>query len=852
MTIWRITKVPIRQNANMCIDSMRQILFSIHGYRREQIALEVLFYHEQGEEILIYFVLRNGNSDIVSFIDMQLKTANYQYEKLNLSETHKLQQQISQISAIETNMVAKTEKMVTTMSVQEGYYYWVDPLLAKDGEDNNFVSLFQMLQNCSNSFVLFEVMPTYLENYEQESLSYLDMILGPRVNVGINNTAGFGYEPYALPAYQAYHHCIENRNKPFFTYNMIIGSASGNGSLLSNQLISILKAHSVNAPDFQIINVCPVCYTESAFPYAMTNLIMKQYRDMVIWGGNMVAPNTLFRYPYIMTIEEVLTFFHMPIDDGDIVGISGSVHQRSNELLDKHVTDTNNILFGTLMGESNVWIGASTKDFAKHAVIVGMPGTGKTTFSLNLLLQFYKKGIPFLAVEPTKSEYRALLNAIPDLQIFTPGNKEISPFVLNPFIPPKGIPIIKYIPSLFSAFQAAFSMPSPLDSAFLKAIRMAYTKYGWRDYSQAGDADVTPFGMHEFIMVFKDMIQNMNYGKDVKGNLQSAGALRLANIIDQNKDIFDTIHTIPIEDLLKKPTVIELNAIDNMEQKSLIMAILLINISVYIKNNQTEGATLQNVILMDEAHVLLDANGRNDSGDSKNENFAAKLIVNLIAEIRAYGTSIIIADQRPSMLGSPIIANTDIKIMFRLTDKREKELIGNSTDMDDNMQRQLSNLEMRQAFVYYHRLLQPQLVITPDIRKNNKIRLTVKDSEVKEKNNYWKNRGYLLKPHLYCKFCRTPEGQCNYRIKADAEYFANLVLDNVGDKIEDVPMLITKCNSIPFYLKSKLVQYEDGTKDALIICIRIAFLRKVEMEKGLRLPIRYCDLLLSSPEVRHN
>ena len=69
-----------------------------------------------------------------------------------------------------------------------------------------------------------------------------------------------------------------------------------------------------------------------------------------------------------------------------------------------------------------VHAGIPINQFTKHALIVGMPGSGKTNFSLGILLQFWKGfGLPFLAIEPTKTEYRALIDVIPDLQVFSPG-----------------------------------------------------------------------------------------------------------------------------------------------------------------------------------------------------------------------------------------------------------------------------------------------------------------------------------------------------------------------------------------------------------------------------------------------
>lgn len=225
---------------------------------------------------------------------------------------------------------------------------------------------------------------------------------------------------------------------------------------------------------------------------------------------------------------------------------------------------------------------------------------------------------------------------------------------MNPFLPPKGITIEKFIPSLYNAFRAAFSMPSPLDTLFLKAIQKAYIQYGWRDYSKLGDPEVTVFGLQEFIKVFKKIISETNYGKEVRGNLESGGILRLSNLIEQNRNIFDTLHAIPVDDLLKKPTIIELNAIDNPEQKSLIMALLLINVCAHIKNNQRGDGKVKNAIMIDEAHVLLKQRNHLSENSPDTQDSAVQSVENMIAEVRSYGTAVIITDQRPSAVGKQL------------------------------------------------------------------------------------------------------------------------------------------------------------------------------------------------------
>ena len=63
--------------------------------------------------------------------------------------------------------------------------------------------------------------------------------------------------------------------------------------------------------------------------------------------------------------------------------------------------------------------------------------------------------------------------------------------------------------------------------------------------------------------------------------MRSAGVFRLMNLIVQGGNVYDNINCIPISDILSKPTVIELNSIESYEQKSLFMALILIDICIF-------------------------------------------------------------------------------------------------------------------------------------------------------------------------------------------------------------------------------------------------------------------------------
>ena len=203
---------------------------------------------------------------------------------------------------------------------------------------------------------------------------------------------------------------------------------------------------------------------------------------------------------------------------------------------------------------------------AKHMLVVGTPGSGKTTFSVGLLDHLWKEHhIPFLVIEPAKNEYRALVQSIPDLQVFTPGKNFISPFVFNPFVPPKNVKLETCKSTLKTAFAAAVSMSTPLDKIFEESINNCYSDFRWLDTYTVDDKGRT-FNITDFIKCFQETFDSIGFTGDAK-NIGRAGVVRLNSLVN----LFDNYHSIPIEDILSKPTIIELAAIENSDQKELII-----------------------------------------------------------------------------------------------------------------------------------------------------------------------------------------------------------------------------------------------------------------------------------------
>ena len=85
------------------------------------------------------------------------------------------------------------------------------------------------------------------------------------------------------------------------------------------------------------------------------------------------------------------------------------------------------------------------------------------------------------------------------------------------------------------------------------------------------------------------------------------------------------------------------------------------------------------------------------------------MITNAIAEMRKYGEGFIIADQAPALLDMAAIRNTNTKIIMRLPDLADRELVGKAANLTDEQITELAKLPLGVAAVYQNEWIQPIL-----------------------------------------------------------------------------------------------------------------------------------------------
>ena len=239
------------------------------------------------------------------------------------------------------------------------------------------------------------------------------------------------------------------------------------------------------------------------------------------------------------------------------------------------------------------------------------------------------------------------------------------------------------------AFCGAFEMEAPTKAALQNLLVYTYHKFGWNTGEIATGQRKYP--------VIKDLINylpqfcndELVYGNEVSSNIQGSLLNRLKTLSEGTVgSIVDCESGISAEKLCNEKALIELDELP-ISIKPFIANLLVVKINEYLRQRDANGA-LKNTIVLEEAHNVFGETSNNSVKTSKD--IASEYFSNLLSEIRAYGTSLIIVDQSPSDINSNAIANTSIKITHALSTKDDADTISYAYGFTEYQKQQLTNL----------------------------------------------------------------------------------------------------------------------------------------------------------------
>lgn len=814
------------------------------GYARD-ISLELLWTTEgvknqpYNAEIKLFLIVRTIErseekacalaAGILKVCQSTLSLQKYEYKEKTGED---LLYVVNQIQDASIKAIVKEEKIENLQNQMLPYCYAFDRIPVSGNDLSKVVNTLIDFPNCAVSFQLIPVMYDANEIGEiDRETQMLEMLSHGVMDQGVGNVSFTLAEKHAV----TFKYYSEHKSAPLFRYNILIYGDSTAISGISSRVYGQIAAGKDSTANLQLADIpANQVNKDSNFyplPWAVGEVLINRNRNSQIWNSGQFS-NALYRLPYIITAEEASEFFRLPIGS-DVVSAGLRVNEsgKVSKTYTDNIINAGDIKVGKLRSSSKGdEIGFSLKDLAKHMLVVGTPGSGKTNFSVGLLDRLWKEHhIPFLVIEPAKNEYRALVQSIPDLQVFTPGKNFISPFVFNPFVPPKNVKLETYKSTLKTAFGAAVSMATPLDLIFEEAINNCYSDFKWLDTYTVDDKGKI-FNIMDFIRCFQETFDAIGYTGDSK-NIGRAGVVRLNSLVN----LFDNYFSIPIEDMLQKPTVIELAAIENSDQKALIIALLLLSILSYVNSNYVGEGDLRNVILLEEAHVLLDASSAAGPGEANPSAIAQGLVKRMLAEIRSYGVGLVIADQSPRKVSTDVVALTDMKMVFRLVESMDKQIIADSTNMSDAQAQRMSKLKPGEAFLFFNKLDEPEEVITPEYRLENKISITLSDEEIHRLSIYWEDKQELLRPYPQCQMVECCSKTCDYNRRVLAREIARRIfVKHFKPEMKERDAL-----DYVFGRITRLVQEElngEPFSKELLLCVKVHLWRRIRY--GTKIPVK--------------
>ena len=352
------------------------------------------------------------------------------------------------------------------------------------------------------------------------------------------------------------------------------------------------------------------------------------------------------------------------------------------------------------------------QSLSMHTFITGSTGSGKSNTVYQILSQLSKKNVKFLVVEPAKGEYRNVFGKDKNVSVYGTNPMLNELLRINPFSFPKEIHIYEHLDRLVEIFNVCWPMYAAMPAILKDAIERAYVKAGWdlRKSKNKYDGNLFP----NFIDVLQqiDVVMEMSqYSSDNKGDYKGALSTRLRSLTNGINGLVFTSDETSSEDLFDKNVIVDLSRVGSSETKSLIMGLLVMKLQEHRIATCTEmNAKLNHVTVLEEAHNLLKRTSTEQSSEGSNLlGKSVEMLTNAIAEMRTYGEGFIIADQSPGLLDMAVIRNTNTKIIMRLPEYSDRELVGRAASLNEEQITELAKLSKGVAAIYQNDWLEAVL-----------------------------------------------------------------------------------------------------------------------------------------------
>ena len=362
--------------------------------------------------------------------------------------------------------------------------------------------------------------------------------------------------------------------------------------------------------------------------------------------------------------------------------------------------------------ESETDVHLDRDSLTMHTFVTGSTGSGKSNtiyVFLNQLRILYQ--IPFLVIEPAKGEYKNLFGHLPDVSVYGTNPNKYNLIRINPFSFPSDVHILEHMDRLVEIFNVCWPMYAAMPAILKEAMERAYTVAGWDITASINSKGEIFPNFSDLLEHIEAVINESQYSAESKGDYSGALCTRVRSLTNGLNGLILRNDELSAAELFDKNVIVDLSRVGAAETKSLLMGLLVMKLNEYRMASGKFNSPLSHITVLEEAHNLLKRTPTEQSSEGANLlGKSVEMLANSIAEMRTYGEGFIIADQSPGLLDMSVIRNTNTKIILRLPEQSDRELVGLAACLNEDQIKELAKLERGVAAVYQNDWVEAVLV----------------------------------------------------------------------------------------------------------------------------------------------
>lgn len=352
--------------------------------------------------------------------------------------------------------------------------------------------------------------------------------------------------------------------------------------------------------------------------------------------------------------------------------------------------------------ENNHLVICSTAGLSVKRSITGFTQCGKSTTMQHIISEIVNEDVSFIVIESAKKQYCELLGdsrLSGKMKVYS-GGYDTTLLQINPFQPETGTILDNHIQSLVALFVSLFDEPAPLPQIINLLVHKVYTSTGWNSKDRIKPNEEREYPtINTMIQLIDEVIDEIRYSSkypETAENMRGVIRGRLLSIIQgAMNDVLNTTNNISIEEMFSTSAVVELD--DFAETNKTFMSGLLALKTYEYSRNSDYGSKTKRLLIIEEAHNIVP--NTEQKRVSSNIAMCSNHFTSMLAEVAAYGTGLVIIDQRPTAVSPAVVANTGTKIIHNLQAGEDKTAVGASLGLTETEVNMISDLKVGQAIV---------------------------------------------------------------------------------------------------------------------------------------------------------